>query len=185
MRMKPKNSIKNRTDAEAAMAKLNNIDMQLAAWDLDEANEIAGVRERHAGIQKKGGRIGHEAEKALILKELESWAESDVRHWEKKTMETSFGNMGFRLSTPAVVLIKKIARNFKEALELLTSRMPEYVRPVPEIDKEAILAASRDETLKTDSLEKCGLKVDQEDEFWVETNASRDLEDAAKRLRAA
>ena len=185
MRIKPKNSIKSKSDAEAAMAKLNNLDMQLAAWDLAEANEIAEVRERHAVLQKKGGRIGFEAEKTLILKELESWAENDVQHWEKKTMETSFGNMGFRISTPAVVLIKKIARNFKEALELLRAKMPEYVREAPEIDKEKILAASRDETLKTDSLEKCGLKVDQKDEFWVETNASKDLEDAAKKLRAA
>lgn len=185
MRIKPKNSIKTKSDAEAAMAKLNNIDMQLAGWDLDEAAEIAEVRERHAIEQKKGGRIGFEAEKTLILKELESWAETDVQHWEKKTMETSFGNMGFRISPPAVVLVKKIARNFKEALELLTSKMPEYVRQSPDIDKEKILAADRDETLKIDTLEKCGLKVDQKDEFWVETNASKDLEDAAKRLRAA
>lgn len=185
MRIKPKNSIKSKADAEVAMAKLNNIDMQLAAWDLEEASEIAEVRERHAGIQKKGGRIGHEAEKALILKELEAWAENDVQHWEKKTMETSFGNMGFRISSPAVVLVKKIARNFKEALEFLRAKMPEYVREAFEIDKEKILAASRDETLKTDTLEKCGLKVDQAEEFWVETNASKDLEEAVKRLRAA
>ncbi len=185
MRIKTKNSIKTKADAEAAMAKLNNIDMQLASWDLDEATEIAGVRERHAVNQKKGGRIGYEAEKALILKELEAWAEADVPHWEKKTMETNFGNLGFRISTPAVVLVKKIARNFKEAVELLKAKMPEYVRQTPEIDKEKILAASRDETLKTDTLEKCGLKVDQADEFWIETNASKDLEEAAKRLRAA
>lgn len=185
MRIKPKDSIKSRADAERAMMSLNNIDGQLATWDLAEANEIAVIRERHAERQKKDGRIGLEAEKALMVKELETWAESDVQNWERKTLETPFGNLGFRISTPAVILIKKVVRNFKEALGLLEAKMPVFVRQMPEIDKEQILNADREGTLDKTKLEKCGLKVEQKDEFWIETNASKDLEVAAKKLRAA
>jgi hypothetical protein len=99
--------------------------------------------------------------------------------------------MGFRMSTPAVSLIKKAAKSFKEALALLQARLPEYVRDTPEIDKEKILAEARDDSEQSTwpatsiALSKCGLEVKQDDEFWIETAASKDLETAAKRLKAA
>lgn len=184
-RIKPKNSITNKEQAHAAIAKVNNIDMQLAGWDMEEANEIAALREKHAEKQRKGNRVGIEAEKSLLVKELSAWAETDSQTWEKKTYETPFGKMGFRVSTPAVVLVKKVARNFKEALALLAARLPEFVRNEPVIYKEAILAIDRVGGLDISKLEKCGLAIEQREEFWLETNASKDLEEAGKRLRAA
>lgn len=184
-RMKPKNTITSRTQADDAMSKLNDIDRQLAAWDLDEADAISVVRTEHAELQRKGGRPGMEAEKALLMKEMEAWAETDSEHWEKKTIETPFGSFGFRVSQPTVALVKKIASNFDRALELLKEILSAYVREVPQIDKEKILADDRAETLDAVALGKCGLKVMQEDEFWVETTASKNLDAAAKKLRAA
>ncbi|MDA8082308.1 MAG: host-nuclease inhibitor Gam family protein [Nitrospiraceae bacterium] len=184
-RLKPKNTITTRPQAEAAMSKLNEIDRQLAAWDLDEADAIASVRQHHADLQRKGGRPGLEAEKALLIKEIEAWADGDKERWERKTQETPFGSFGFRVSQPAVALVKKIASKFDAALILLQEKLPQYVRDVPQIDKERILADERSEALDSVALAKCGLKVIQDDEFWVETNASKDLEAAAKKLRAA
>lgn len=184
-RLKPKNSIKSKEQAEAAMARLNQIDTQLAGWDLDEAEDIALVREGHVNAQNKAGRQGIETEKALLVKEIESWAMEAQASWEKKTLETPFGRMGFRLGTPAVVLIKRVARSFKDACELLAKTLPVFVRNSPEIDKDAILAADRDKTLDVGKLNKCGLMVDQEEQFWVETNASKDLDEAAKKLKCA
>ena len=74
-RIKPKNSITTRVQAEAGMANLNKIDQVLAQMDLDEANAISAVRELHQGAQRVAGRPGLEAEKALLVKELEAWAE--------------------------------------------------------------------------------------------------------------
>ncbi|MBI4714423.1 MAG: host-nuclease inhibitor Gam family protein [Nitrospirae bacterium] len=185
MRVQPKDSIKTRAEAETALSRLNAIDTQLAAWELAEASAIAEVREAHTEVQKQGRRDVLEAEKTLIIKDLERWAEADVLHWEKKTLETPFGKLGFRTSTPAVMLIKKVVRNFAEALNFLSARMAEYVREAPEIDKEAILADARQGTLDIDTLAQCGLKVDQKEEFWIETAASENLEEAAKKLRAA
>jgi hypothetical protein len=70
-RLKPKNSITTKAQAEAAMAQLNNIDQRLATMDLVEANAIADVRDEHAKLQRKEGRPGMEAEKALLVKELD------------------------------------------------------------------------------------------------------------------
>lgn len=184
-RMKPKNNILTRPQAEAAMAQLNGIDQKLATWDMEEANAIAAIREEHAKLQRKGGRPGLEAEKALLVKELEAWADKDACTWPARSIETPFGRLGYRVSTPAVVLIKKVARTFDAALQLLQGGMPDFVRSAPQIDKEKILAEDRADTLDAVALGQCGLEVKQEDEFWIETAASKDLEDAAKKLRAA
>ncbi len=184
-RIKPKNSITTREAAEAAMGHLNNLDMDLATWDLAEAREIAEVRERHAEKQKMEGRASHEDKKALIVKELEEWAQGDVAHWLARTIETPFGRFGFRTGNPAVALYKTVAKKLDEALERLSARMPDFVRMRPEIDKEKILAADREGTLDREKLLRCGLRVDQKEEFWVETQASKELEQAAKALKNA
>lgn len=184
-RVKPRNSITSRDQAEAAMSRINQIDMQFAAWDLKEATAVSLIREQFAELRKDNNHIGLEAERALLMKELQDWAEVDSQNWEKKTLETPFGKFGFRVSQPAVVLVRKVARSFKHALELLQGKMPEFVRQVPEVDKEAILAAERAGHLDERALKACGLEIKQEDEFWVESTASKDLEAAAKKLRAA
>ena len=184
-RLKPQNSIKSKEQAEAAMARLNMIDMQLAGWDMLEANEIAALREAHVNTQNKAGRSGLETEKALLVKEIESWATEAQTSWEKRTFETPFGNLGFRVGTPAVVLLKRVARTFKDATELLKKILPAFVRETPEIDKDAILAADRDGSLDVGKLNRCGLMVDQEEQFWIETNASKDLDEASKKLKCA
>lgn len=184
-RIKPKNSITTRAQAEAAMAKLNRIDTDLARMDLDEADAITSVRAGHQLKQREAGRPGMEAEKALLVKELEGWAEEDAANWGKRSLETPFGKLGFRVSQPTVVLIKKIAKKFDTALELLQRNLPGYVREVPEIAKDQILADKTAGVLDSAALEECGLKVSQDDEFWIETAASKDLETAAKKLRAA
>ncbi len=102
-----------------------------------------------------------------------------------------FAGSGGVHAQPTVTLIKKIARSFDAALELLQARMPEFVRNDPAIDKEKILLHSRAEcldgspALDEEALRKCGLEVKQNDEFWIETAASKDLEAAAKKLKAA
>lgn len=184
-RIKPKNSIKTKEAAIAAMARLNQIDTQLALWDMNEAEDIALVREKHHATQKKEGRIGYEAEKALLLKELESWAEEASATWPKRTMDTPFGKLGYRKTTPAVKVIKRMVKSFAEAVDLTMLHFPQFVRKVFEIDKEAILAADREGEITSEELTRCGLMVDQRDEFWIETTASKDIEAAAKKLKCA
>lgn len=184
-RVKPRNSVTTMEGAVSAMNRLNQIDTQLAQWDLCEAEQIAKVREEHVQLQRKAGRPGLEAEKALLVKELESWAEEASATWERKTLETPFGRLGFRVTTPAVALIKRVAKNFKDAVELVMLYLPDFVRQSYEVDKEKILAAEREGLLEMDKLARCGLTVEQKEEFWVETAASKDLDEASKKLKCA
>lgn len=184
-RVKPRNSITNKQQAESAMERINSIDRRLAEWDLKEAHEVSLIRARFSEIRTKGNITGMEAEKELLIKELHAFAEIDSATWSKKTFETPFGSIGYRVSQPAVVLVKKVAKSLKQAVELLQEKLPDYIRKTPEVDKEAILAADRDKTLDETLLKSCGLEVKQEDEFWVESKASKDLDEAAKKLRAA
>lgn len=184
-RVKPKNMITNRAQAEAAMSKINQIDRQFAEWDLNEAQAVAKIREQFAAHRKKSNYIGLEAERSLLIKEIHAWAEVDSANWEKKTLETPFGKLGFRVSQPTVVLVKRVAKSFKQALDLLKATLPDFVREISEIDKEKILAAERDKILDATGLKMCGLEVKHDDEFWIESNAAKDLDEAAKKLKAA
>ncbi len=185
-RIKVKNTITTAAQAEAAIARIDATDRQFAQWDLEEAEAVQRVREEFAEKRKAGGYAGLEAERALLVRELEAWAETASADWKKKTMEFTCGRLGFRVSQPAVKLVRKVARSFKAALSLLeNSPVSYYIRHEPKIDREQILADYREGDLDLPALSKCGLTVDQTEEFWVESNASKDLDDAAKRLRSA
>lgn len=185
MRLKPKNSITCFEQAEAALARIDEIDRCFAGWDLAEAEAVQKVRDGFNEKRKAGGYIEIETKRAFLARELEAWAETDAANWGKKTMETAYGSFGYRVSQPSVALVKKVARSFKHALGLLEKRLPEFVRTAPEVDKEAILAADRERTLDAKALRECGLEVRQAEEFWLESNAAKDLESAVKKLRAA
>lgn len=185
-RIKIKNSITSLAAAEEAMYQLDAVDRQFARWDLAEAEAVQKVRERFNEKRKAGNCAGLEAEKALLVRELEAWAETASVEWKKKTISTSYGRLGFRTTPPTVTLIKKVAKSFKKALVLLKGYGRDYyVRYEPKIDREAILADWRDKALCVESLNECGLTVDQTDEFWIETTASKDLEEAIKKLKCA
>lgn len=186
MRLKPKNSVTCLDQAESALARIDEIDRQFAGWDLGEAEAVQKVRDEFNEKRKAGGSLTLETQRAFLARELEAWAEADAPNWgKKKTVATAYGSFGYRVSQPAVILVKKVARSFKAALELVEKRLPTYVRTVSEIDKEAILAADRDAVLDTRELRECGLEVRQVEEFWLESNAAKDLEKASRKLKAA
>ena len=182
-RIKVKNSIKNAEQAREAMDELNAIDTDIADVALREAKALQRVKVRYAGFRENGKHAEKKSRKGVLQVELKAWAESDSSSWETKTYETPAGRLGFRLSTPAVKLIKKIAKSFKASVELLRGDNSGFIRTVEEVDKEAILAAARHDDFDEAALRKCGLQVDQEDEFWIETEAAKALEKALNKLR--
>lgn len=184
-RLKPKNSIMTKDQAVDAMRQICEIDQRLAGYALAEAEEIAKVREAHAAIRLQMGYRSMEEKKTLLIRELEAWAKEDRAGWPAKTIVTSFGEFGFRTGNKAVVLIKSHAKNLKVALDNIREWLPKFVREVPAIDMDAILAADRTKKLDHDTLNRCGLKVEQKESFWVETAASKDLAEAAKALKNA
>lgn len=184
-RTKPKNKITTRQEAESAMARLCEIERYLATLVLTEAEEIAQIRKKHAGYRKALDVAALETEMTLHIRELQAWAKEAREEWPQKTLATPWGSLGYRTPPKAVALIKAIAKNEKDALHLLECYLAAFVRKVPTIDKEGILAADREGKLDTDALNGCGLKIQQKEEFWLETTASEELKAAAERLKNA
>lgn len=184
MRTKPKNKITSRADAEQAMEDLNLIDAAITEYEIAEEKEVMAVRERWSAHRQIKGVFSMQERKDLLIRELEAWAKEDRSTWAQlKTLETPFGRLGFRMAPKSVVLIKSIAKNMKIALALLEEALPDFVRKNPKVDKKGILAADQKHALDAEQLRKCGLKVHQVEEFWIETAVSKNLREAAEEIK--
>ncbi len=185
MRTKPKNKITSRDGAEHALARICELDRMFAALLLTEAQDIAKVREQHAEYRQRLGVQGMQEEKALLVRELEAWAKEARGEWPQKSITTPWGRLGFRVKNKSVELFKSVAKKTEQALFNLQSYLSDYVRHVPVIDKEKILAADREGRLDHGLLNSCGLRIADGEEFWLETTASEDLKAATERLKNA
>lgn len=184
-RTKPKNKITTRQEAEYAMARLCEIERMLAQLALTEAEEISQIRQKHVAYRGKWGVPGLETEMNLLVLELRDWAKAARGEWDQKTVVTPWGKLGFRVKKKSVELVKSIAKKTEQALTNIQSYMSDFVRRVPAIDKEKILAADREGRLDHGLLNSCGLRIAGGEEFWLETAASEDLKAAAERLKNA
>lgn len=184
-RTKPKNKITTRQEAEYAMARLCEIERMMTKLVLNEAEAIAEVRKQYAAARENFDFAALETEMTLLVRELQAWAKEAREEWPQKTLVTPWGSLGYRTAPKAVTLIKTIAKNEKEALHLLECYVDGFIRKVPTIDKEGILAADREGKLDADILRGCGLKIQQKEEFWLETTASEELKAASERLKNA
>ncbi len=97
---------------------------------------------------------------------LRAWAEANPDQFAKgrKSIEFLSGTLGFRTGTPKLALVSR-AWTWVKALAAVQLLLPSFIRSVPEIDKEAIIA-QREEL--AEFLPKCGLKVAQDESFFVE-----------------
>lgn len=89
----------------------------------------------------------------------------DTLFSKKKSIQMLHSIIGFRTSTPAL----KTAKGFTWAgvLELLRAHAPEFIRTKEEPNKDGLLAMRNDEG--ADALfQKCGIKVEQSESFFLE-----------------
>lgn len=115
------------------------------------------------GLVEIKKRIGTETVRAQL------WAEANREQFaKKKSLELTHGKIGFRTGNRALHLLSR-KWNWKKVLEALqNSRFSRvFVRTVLEVDKETILA---DRAVTAAELETVGVKVVQEDSFFVEPN---------------
>jgi len=111
------------------------------------------------------------SERKLYKEALETWATGSRLMFQKcRSIEFPSGKLGFRINPPKVVLLNK-KYNLKTALELLKRLFkPSYIRTKEEIDKEKILSDYSAKILNDESLAAAGLRVEQEEQFFVEIN---------------
>jgi phage host-nuclease inhibitor protein Gam len=128
--------------------------------------------QREAAVKAIDDRVAPELDKINLaieekVAQIQAWAEANPREFEnKKSLELTHGTIGFRTGTPALKLISR-AWNWDQALLAISEHLPNFIRSVPEIDKEALIAQRGDENIQW-ALPCCGLKVTQAESFFID-----------------
>ncbi len=171
-------------EADFVMQLINDYDRLLSQHYEEESNAVAEVRAKfHNG--KCGVKLAKwKHEKKIQIKRLEKFSKKNRKEWKQKSIETAFGTFGFRKGQPCVVLIKKVCKNFEEALERVKNRFPDLVRQKEEINKEKILQLNH-RVFSKENLEAVGLKIDSGEKFFIKTRYEERLEEASKKLKSA
>ena len=158
-------TITSRDDAEAVMNEL--------------ANTANNKRLLTARLDKAVLKLQEEAAPAIALcdeaiKEksdlLRAWAEANPGQFSggRKSIIFMTGTLGFRTGTPKLALLSR-RFNWESVLANVQRLIPNFIRNKPEIDKEAILAQRDDEVL-VQAITACGMKIVQDESFYVEPN---------------
>jgi phage host-nuclease inhibitor protein Gam len=156
-------SIASRDEAEAVMNALactaNNQRKFIARRDA----EVLAINSKYEA------NISECAEDLKIKTDaLRAWAEGNPDQFPKgrKSIQFVSGTLGFRTGTPKLALLNR-SWNWEKALQAVYQWLPAFIRETPEIDKEALLA-QRDEQIIVETLPKVGLKVIQDESFFIE-----------------
>lgn len=139
-----------------------NLEEQQASRDLD----IAAVQEKY------GRKIGDlEASVARLTAEIEGYYRehrSELEPADKRSLQLQFGLVGMRApSNPALVLLSKKWTWPKAAAKLKRAFKQRFFhKPKPPgLDKEKVKSE-----LEKEQLAKYGLKLDEEDRFYIQLN---------------
>ncbi len=100
--------------------------------------------------------------------EISMFCTKNKKDFEKsRSKEYNFGVIGFRTTPPKVAVLNR-KYSIKTVIEL-TKRLFQntYIRIKEELDKEAILADYSQKKLDDEKLASIGLKVDQEEQFYI------------------
>lgn len=110
-----------------------------------------------------------EEQKLKHFEMLQVYANETKNDWGKrKSIELLHSSIGFRTGTPKVVKDKKFT--WDGITEIVSKLFPNLVRVKSELDKDAMIALSKEDGFK-EVKEKCYIDVVQEETFYVEVKA--------------
>jgi phage host-nuclease inhibitor protein Gam len=161
----PAISLTTRDAAEAAMNEIalaTNNKRKLAAQRDKQVLEINAHFERDFAEA--------DAYIAVRTDALRQWADAHPEAFAKgrKSIDFLSGILGYRTGTPKLALLNR-AWNWDKVTDAVCGWLPNFIRNKPEVDKEALLA-QRDEPIIKETLPRVGLKVVQEESFYIEPN---------------
>jgi phage host-nuclease inhibitor protein Gam len=154
----------SREEMELAVGIMRQIDIKTQRLLARKNREVAEIDERYAPLLAEA-----EAAKKEKHQLVQAWAEAHPEAFGKtKSIALAAGTIGFRTGTPKLALLNR-KFTWASALEAVMRLLPNFIRTSPEIDKEALIA-QRDETTIQWALTECGLKIVQDESFYVKTN---------------
>jgi len=150
-----------RDAAEAAMTDLATFANEQRVLIARRDQHVLDVNERYA---TQLADLDNEI--TVLTQRLKDWAESNPDAFPKgrKSIDFAAGVLGFRTGTPKLKLLSR-AWTWDKVLAAALSTFPNFIRSKPELDKEALIA-QREELV--DLLPLIGVKVDQDESFYVE-----------------
>jgi len=162
---KDKLVIESREQAEKTLSSY-------AAWE----NMLEGCVAERYEIKLRAAQ--YEAEMKKQGKALSKWAAADLKknpgNWKGKTLLLEGGRLSFNTSPGKVDTLRKIAKSFEAALNLVRASrkkfIKKFIRPQPdELNKELILQDFEDGRVSNEELAEFGLVVKKPETFTVQT----------------
>ena len=172
---------KNRITKKAAAvptprtkADMDNLVSQIATLKRAEAGlkHDMDVRVAAVKLEYEGTLADIELELKSLTGAAEAWATSNAEAFGKnKSIKFLQGTVGFRTGTPKLEPLNK-KWNWKLITSAVQELLPAFIRNKPEVDKEALLA-QRDEEIIGYALPRVGLKVTQDESFFVDVDGTK------------
>ena len=154
------------TDIELGLNEIAKSEAQIAKMEAAMNGKINSIKEKFNDDSRE-----LRAESDLLRSEVEVYCIKNKFEFDKqRTKEFTIGAIGFRTNPPKVQLLNR-KYNLKTALELIKRVFTgSYVRVKEEIDKETILADYSQKKINDESLAGVGLKIDQDETFFIDIN---------------
>ena len=164
-------TIATRTEAEAVMN-------ELAAAANHKRRITARLDAAILKLKDDSAPLIAECDQVITIKTdtLRAWAEANPQEFTKgrKSIEFLAGILGFRTGTPKLSLLSR-AWTWEKALEQVLAKGFQFTRTKVELDKDSVLAfyanakdAKDLAAIRSDVLAPCGMKVVQDESFYVE-----------------
>lgn len=152
------------SSAEEAFANYNGCVSKLSILEGEMNGEITKIKEK---FDSRISKLQESKEEHFEL--MQCYAESNAELFEKKkSMEFTHGIIGFRTGTPKLKTLKGFT--WASVLALIKGKKAMkalYVRTTEEVNKE-LLIANRELPSLVKSLPSLGLKIEQDEVFYVQ-----------------
>lgn len=151
--------IKTKEEMERLVGEIRELTIRRDAQTLQRDQERAALDEKY---ESPLAEIGEQLDAKMVL--AQDWAEHNPAEFgTRKSIDFINGQVGFRTGQPK--LVKLSGWTWERILEAVVRVLPDYVRVKQEVDRERLIA---DRDTLTPVLKEVGVKVDQDESFFVE-----------------
>jgi len=155
-------AIRSRAEAEDVLGQIRQLTIERNQRMLERDRVIQGIQEQHAGPLET-----IETQLTQKTELLSGWADANPSEFAgKKSLEMTHGLIGWRIGKPTLKTLS--GWTWDRVLEKLQSlpAFSRFIRRKDEVDKATILTER--ETIAQEDLRTIGVRVVQEEAFFVE-----------------
>lgn len=157
-------ALKNFDDVADALVELGKRETVIAKKEADMNKKLQEVKDKFMGET-----LTERTEADFIKQKVEEFCLVNKAEFQKvRSKDFAHGVIGYRNNPPKVTMLNR-KYNIKTVLELLKRIFKgDYIRSKEEIDKEAILASYSTGEVNDAKLASVGLKIDQDETFFID-----------------